>query len=262
MKIIHFTDTHLMAPGVCLHGLDPGARLAACVSDIAARHADADFCVVTGDIADRGEAQAYDHARELLAPLPMPTHVIPGNHDDRAAFLRAFPDSPLDEHGFVQGAVRNAHGHFLLLDTLSPEHGSCGAYCAARRAWLAAELERASDAPVYLFMHHPPFDVAIPNLDSIGMVEPERFAALVAAAGNVRHLFFGHVHRPISGLWKGIGFSTLYGTNHQVRLDFEGRGRLAFTAEPPAYSVVLIDAEHVLVHTHHYDTNQNNIRED
>lgn len=262
MKFIHFTDPHLMAPGVRLHGLDPGARLAACVRDIAERHADAAFCVVTGDIADRGEPAAYALARDALAALPMPVHVIPGNHDERAAFLHAFPGAAVDDNGFVRSAVIHSAGHFLLLDTVSPQHGSSGGYCELRREWLAARLAEAGDGPVYLFMHHPPFDVGLPDLDAIGLVEPEKFSALVARAGNVRHLFFGHVHRPISGLWKGIGFSTLYGTNHQVRLDFHGRGRLAFTAEPPAYSVVLVDPELILVHTHHYETDQANIRED
>lgn len=262
MKLIHLTDPHLVAPGTRLHGLDPGARLEACVRDIAERHADAALCVVTGDIADRGEPAAYTLARDLLACLPVPVHVIPGNHDDRGAFLDAFSDAQVDDNGFVQTAIVNPAGHFLLLDTLSPEHGSCGSYCAARRGWLGARLADAGSEPVYLFMHHPPFDVALPDLDAIGLVESEKFSAVVETAGNVRHLFFGHVHRPISGLWKGIGFSTLYATNHQVRLDFDGRGRLSFTAEPPAYSVVLIDPELVVVHTHHYETNQADIRDD
>jgi len=232
------------------------------VRSIAEHHADAAFCVVTGDISDRGEAAAYALASEVLAALPMPVHVIPGNHDERAAFVHAFADAAVDENGFVQNAIVNPAGHFLLLDTVSPQHGSSGGYCKPRRDWLAARLQEAGDRPVYLFMHHPPFDVALPDLDAIGMVEPEKFAALVARAGNVRHLFFGHVHRPISGLWRGIGFSTLYGTNHQVRLDFHGCGRLAFTSEPPAYSVVLIEPDLILVHTHHYETDQSNIRED
>lgn len=262
MKLIHLTDPHLVAPGTRLHGLDPRARLEACVRDIVERQADADLCVVTGDIADRAEPSAYALARDLLAPLPMPVHVIPGNHDDRGAFRDAFPGAAVDGNGFVQAALVNAAGRFLLLDTLSPELGSSGGYCAARREWLRAQLAEAGDGPVYLFMHHPPFDVGLPDLDAIGLVESEKFSAVVEGAGNVRHLFFGHVHRPISGSWKGVGFSTLYATNHQVRLDFAGRGRLAFTTEPPAYSVVLIGPDTVLVHTHHYETDQTNIRDD
>ena len=33
MKFIHITDTHLVAPGVPLYGLDPCERLAACLAD-------------------------------------------------------------------------------------------------------------------------------------------------------------------------------------------------------------------------------------
>ena len=52
MKFIHLTDTHLVAPGRELHGLDPARRLETCAARIAARHADAAFCVLTGDFAE------------------------------------------------------------------------------------------------------------------------------------------------------------------------------------------------------------------
>jgi calcineurin-like phosphoesterase family protein len=37
---------------------------------------------VTGDLADGGTRAEYDRFDELIAPLPMPVHVLPGNHDD------------------------------------------------------------------------------------------------------------------------------------------------------------------------------------
>lgn len=260
MKFIHLTDTHLVARGRALHGLDPAARLEACVARLAARHADAAFCILTGDLADGGDPAAYACARELLAALPMPVHVIPGNHDDRAAFVAAFPDAPRDIHGYVQQAFRRDGITFVLLDTLEPSQGSGGAFCSRRAAWLAQRLAEAGDAPVLLFMHHPPFDIGLPGLDAIGLADAAPFTEAVAAAGNVRHLFFGHAHRPICGRWRGISFSTLYGTSHQTRLDFDGGRRIAYTAEPPACAVVLVDGDQLTIHTDHFLEDERDIR--
>ena len=260
MKFIHLTDTHLVARGRPLHGLDPAARLDACVARIAERHGDAAFCILTGDLADGGDPAAYACAREALAALPMPVHAIPGNHDDRTAFVAAFPDTPRDRHGFVQHAFRHDGVTFVLLDTLEPSQGSGGAFCARRAEWLAERLADAGDGPVLLFMHHPPFDIGLPLLDAIGLADPAPFTDAVTAARNVQHLFFGHAHRPICGRWRGISFSTLYGTSHQTRLDFQGGERIAYTAEPPAYAVVLVDGEQITIHTDHFLEDDADIR--
>jgi 3',5'-cyclic AMP phosphodiesterase CpdA len=261
VKFIHLTDTHLVARGRRLHGLDPAARLEACVAHIGARHSDAAFCALTGDIADAGEPAAYASAREILDRLPMPLHPIPGNHDDRAAFSAAFPDAPRDDAGFVQSRFRHSGATFVLLDTLQPEHGSAGAYCERRCAWLERILRESGDGPVYLFMHHPPFAIGVPALDAIALVDPVPFSRTVATAGNVRHIFFGHVHRPVSGNWRGIPFSTLFGTSHQTRLDLYAGGRLAYTAEPPAYAVVLLESDRLVIHTEHFLEDDTDIRQ-
>jgi hypothetical protein len=44
----------------------------------------------------------------------------------------------------------------------------------------------------------------------------------------------------------------LLGTNHQVWLDFSAQGDIPGSHEPPAYSVVLMNGETVLVHTHDF----------
>jgi hypothetical protein len=68
----------------------------------------------------------------------------------------------------------------------------------------------------------------------------------------VQHLFFGHVHRPISGSWQGIPFSSLRATNHQVALDLHGSRAVPGSFEPPAYAVVLVDRHLTLVHNHDF----------
>lgn len=251
MKLIHITDTHLVAPGVTLYGLDPYDRLRTCLDDVIANHADASLCVITGDLAHKGEAAAYRGLRTQLARLPMPWIPLLGNHDARAPFREVFPDVPRDGDGFTQSVLRLPEGDFLFLDTLD-EGVSGGLYCEAREAWLAARLDEAGDRPVYLFMHHPPFPVRIPCLDRISLARPERFERLVAGRRNIRHLFYGHVHRPVCGSWRGIPVSTMRGLNHQVPFDFVAVERVPKSHEPPAYAVVFIEDEQVTVHFHDY----------
>lgn len=251
MKFLHITDPHLVTPGQPLHGLDPYARLQACVADILEHHRDAAFCVITGDLAHKGELAAYAGMREVLQALPMPCYPLMGNHDFRAPFREVFTDAPRDADGFVQTVLRHGDRHFILMDTLS-EGENGGRYCERREAWLAAQLEAARGAPVYLFMHHPPFAIGIPCLDRMALLAPERMAALLGAHRNIVHLFFGHVHRPVCGSWRGIPFSTMRGLNHQVPFDLHTISPVPKSHEPPAYAVVFLDDDQVTVHFHDF----------
>jgi 3',5'-cyclic AMP phosphodiesterase CpdA len=251
MKFIHFTDPHLVAPGRLLHGLDPLARLEACIDDINARHADAGLCVVTGDLADRGEPEAYAALSAVLARLAIPVVLLLGNHDSRAAYLAAFPKAETDASGFVQAARETPAGTFLFLDTLLDGSGA-GHYGEDRVGWLEARLAEAAGRPVYVFMHHPPFDIGMPALDRIRLLDEGAFAAALAGHRQVRHIFFGHAHRPISGAWRGIPFSTLRATSHQVALEFAEVRPMPYTHEPPEYAVVFLEEDRTVVHTHNY----------
>lgn len=251
MKLIQITDLHLMPPGETIYALDPAERLAACVADINANHGDAALVVVTGDLAHAGQPAAYGLLRELLAPLAPPAHLLIGNHDDRAAFQAAFPEAPRDEAGFVQFTVDTPAARLVCLDTHVPG-APHGALCDARLGWLERELDRAGDRPVYLFMHHPPFRVGLKRMDEIALRDGDRLAAVLAGRTSVRHLFFGHLHRPLNGCWKGIPFTNLPGLSHQVRLDFVIEGRVPGSHEPPAYAVVLAEPDLLVVHLHNF----------
>lgn len=250
-KLIHLTDPHLMPPGKALYGLDPEAGLAAAISHIAAHHGDADCLVLTGDLTHWGDAGAYAILKRELARLPFPAYPLIGNHDQRPAFLAAFPETGTDSNGFVQYRVETRAGRFLMLDTVQ-EGSHAGWYDGERQAWLTAELNAAAaeDQPVYLFAHHPPFEIHIRMMDMIRLVQWREVAALLTEThADIRHYFFGHVHRPISGSWRGIPFSTLFGTNHQVALDLRAVDEVDFTHEAPAYNVVLLSEDLTVVHT-------------
>lgn len=242
MKVIHVTDTHLVAAGEKLHGLDPLERLRLCFDDIAAHHSDADLCVLTGDLTDTGQTDAYVLLKELLAILPMPTSLMLGNHDHRQRFCDVFSNTSKDSNGFVQWSEATSEGVLLFLDTNEPGTDE-GVYCEQRHEWLREQLAKYNDRPVYVFMHHPPFDIGIPDMDALRLRNCETFAQTLAGHNNICHLFFGHVHRPISGQWQGISFSALHGTNHQVPLLLNkdpDNGVFAFCQEEPLHGVALI----------------------
>ena len=148
--------------------------------------------------------------------------------------------------------LENPLGRFLLLDTV--EHGkNWGSYCEKRSAWLRSQLEKAGSKAAYLFMHHPPFNIGIPALDRISLREDsKRIQKIVNDFSNIKHLFFGHVHRPVSGSWHGIPFTTLRGTNHQVQLDLKAEDYLPISHEPPAYCVIFLEPQQTTVHFHYY----------
>ena len=252
MKLIHFTDTHFVGPGEMLYGLDPRARLDACIADINANHADADLAVLTGDLTHFGDVASFENVRDALSALKVPLRVLLGNHDRNETFRRTFPDVPVDPHGNVQSVMDTAAGRLMFLDTtLAGSHG--GRYDAERLDWLEAQFRDSGDTPVFIFMHHPPLQLGIPSMDRIGLAQADAFAArLRPYLPRIRHVFFGHVHRPVSGSWQGVPFSTLRATNHQVRLDFHAAGGPPVSHEPPAYAVVLIDAANVVIHTHDF----------
>ena len=250
MKIVQVSDPHMKAKGKMLHGIDPSARLAACVADINRHHSDAAFVVVSGDVSDDGTAESYARAGELLRPLKPMLRLMPGNHDSRGEFLRAFRGVGRDESGFVQSEVALRGRSFVFLDTVRAGAHD-GEFCARRARWLGGRLDsaRGSGRRAYVFAHHPPMRINVPYLDRLRLLDRGRLAAALSPRRDVvRHLFFGHVHRTISGVWRGFPFSCAKGLSHQTALDMLDEQNPPYTAAAPAYAVILLQGGDVVVH--------------
>ena len=160
MKVIQITDIHFVQDKQPLHGLNPYERLTSCIADINTNHSDAELCVITGDLVHKGSIEAYESLRDCLSTLSVPYHFIIGNHDNRENIKEIFSNTVCDENGFIQSVVDTAAGRFILLDTV--EQGcNWGSYCEKRRTWLQAQLETSGDCRIYMFMHHPPFDIGL-----------------------------------------------------------------------------------------------------
>ncbi|MCS5589753.1 MAG: metallophosphoesterase, partial [Candidatus Thioglobus sp.] len=79
-----------MPRGTDLYGLDPCKRLETCIESINEYHSDADLCIITGDLTDQGDREAYRDLRGILKQLSIPYHLLVGNHDHRQIFSEIF----------------------------------------------------------------------------------------------------------------------------------------------------------------------------
>lgn len=252
LKFIQVTDVHLISGGRRLYGVSPERRLHAAIDSINQEHGDADFVVFTGDLVHWREPESYGVFAEAIKRLTMPVRLIPGNHDDPQALAAAVSKVDVDENGFVQFAEQTPVGRCLFLDTRKAE-SDAGEYCTKRLAWLKGQLD-GSDDPVIVFMHHPPLKLGLKGMDGLRLLDDEAFfAALEPHLARIRHLFFGHVHRPVSGNWRGMSYSCMRGLNHQLALDLNApETSVPGSFEPPAYSVVLADEDQIVIHMHEF----------
>lgn len=207
LKLIWMTDPHFNAEGDVL-GHDPRARLRAAIEHVNTHHSEAEICLISGDMVEDPLAENYGALRSELDALSMPYMPMMGNHD-RRALLRDHLPLPADTMAdFVQYSIATPHGSLLCLDT-NKEGTAAGEFCATRMDWLQTTLQKAGNAPVFLFMHHPPMDLGLPILDPDKMQDGAAFLDLISAYPSVKHLFIGHVHRPITGTIRGIPFATM-----------------------------------------------------
>jgi len=153
LKFLVISDLHLVPEGQTSMTLDTAARLQACVAQINARYADADFVVVAGDLADLGEEAAYHRLQAILGDLLIPAHITLGNHDDRPTFLRVFGADHATETGNVDRVIDLKGYRVIVLDSSEPGRVD-GVLEPSQIDWLKLRLDEAADRPVIVVLHH------------------------------------------------------------------------------------------------------------
>ena len=168
-------------------------------------------------MAESGSAREYERARELLAPLGLPVHVLPGNHDDPDALAASLGwEGP---HGY---AVRVDGLRLVAVDSTRPGEDD-GLLSGERLSWLEAELA-ADPAPTVVAMHHPPLLTGIDSLDELGIPAEQRAAlkSMLAASPHVLRVVAGHVHRAAFGTLGPCGVAAAPAAYLEARLEIGG----------------------------------------
>lgn len=247
LKLVIMSDVHLVPEGEVSNTLDTAARLRQAVDSVNTHHADADLCILAGDLADLGEAEAYTRLRDIIAPLTVDTHLMLGNHDDRRVFLDVFGADHADENGHVQKVIDIKGHRLILLDSSEPGVVE-GVFCSARLAWLQARLDEARDRPVIVILHHHVLPLSMP-VDSIILRDGAALAEVLRSHPDIRQVIAGHVHITTTGTWKGVPFTTLAGGHYNVSVNLPGHTATQDRLEGPGqYAVILAGADACVVH--------------
>jgi 3',5'-cyclic-AMP phosphodiesterase len=240
MLIAQLTDLHLRPPGRAAYRVAETNMLTERALDkLRALRPQPDVAVITGDMTDCGLPEEYALLRTLLAALPIPVYMVPGNHDRRDNLRRAFSDWPtiVADPEFVQFVVDDFPVRLIGLDTVV-EKSSAGALCKRRLAFLSDALDAAPDRPTIVFMHHPPFDCGIRHMDRIRLLEGSaELSAILKRHRQILALWCGHNHRPIETVFGGVPASIIAGVAHQVAFHFHDDREGALVLEPPAFKL-------------------------
>lgn len=216
--IAHVSDTHLLAGDARQYGvIDTVHRFRSALERLARIDPPPQAIVVTGDLADKGEPDAYRHLRALVEPLAarIDAQVVwcMGNHDERAAYSRELFG---DESDDPQDRVYDVAGlRIVSLDTSVPgwHHGEL---TDEQLGWLRGVLAVPAEHGTVLALHHPPIpSPLVPAAEIIELLETERLAAVVRGS-DVRAILGGHYHFTSHSTFAGIPVSVAAATCYAV----------------------------------------------
>ncbi|UPO77483.1 phosphodiesterase [Arthrobacter sp. Helios] len=212
--ILHLSDTHLLAgPGPLYGTVDSRAKLLSLFARLEAAERRPEAIVFTGDLADKGEAAAYDSLRAIVEPAAqrMGARVIwvMGNHDRRDTFkerlLDEAPDmAPMDRVYEVNGL------RIITLDSTVPGYHH-GELSGAQLVWLRSVLAAPAPDGTILALHHPPVP-SVQDLSVLVELRDQRALASALEGTDVRAIIAGHLHYSTFATFAGIPVSVASAT--------------------------------------------------
>jgi 3',5'-cyclic AMP phosphodiesterase CpdA len=250
LRFVHFTDTHVVGPGVRLREVETCRTLERVVDAVNALNPRPAFVIVGGDLVspdissdsieghrDASDAEyeaSYAVLRSILERLEVPFHMLMGNHDRRRPFRRVMlsQEAPDDEnHCFVV----DADGYRVCaLDSLDPGKKP-GVLGAGQLDWLCDRLREAAGRDIVIAVHHHAVPIGLERLDVQMLMDAEALWKVIVEAGNVRGVLCGHVHLQHEEVRHGIPVVTTPSTCFQSSKLFKEK---QYLTGPPTFRLV------------------------
>ncbi|WP_428926190.1 metallophosphoesterase [Marinibacterium sp. SX1] len=250
LKIVVLSDLHLRPKGVLSHGLDTHDRLVQGIDWLNRMHADADLCVLAGDLVDLGEKAAYERLKHQIVRAKVPIEMTIGNHDDRDTFLAVFGERHRAETGFVDKCLDLKGYRVIILDS-AITGDPAGRLEPEQLHWLGQRLDQAADRPVIVITHHHA-NPLMTRVDRILMQNGTAFARVLSRHKDIRQVIAGHVHYTSTAIWHGIPFTTIAGGHYSVQAMLDPDEPVPHLTGPAQMAVVLGGADGTIVHFDDY----------
>lgn len=226
--LVHLSDTHFLADGAALYGaVDTDHTVHRAFEQLHRSGIRPDALILTGDVADRGETDAYRRIRgivEVAAAQWGATIIwVMGNHDHRESFRSALlgaarlgePEAPVDQVHDLDGL------RIIALDTSVPGYHH-GEVTDEQLHWLTDVLKRPAHHGSILALHHPPIPTPLPLMSVLELQDQPRLAAVLAGS-DVRAILGGHLHYSTQGLFAQIPVSVAAATCYTMDLSAPDR---------------------------------------
>lgn len=215
--IAHISDTHFLAAERPLYGaIDTDSNLGVALDQLERSGANPEAIVITGDLADLAEPDAYERLKAQFEPVAerLGAQIIwvMGNHDERPEFSSAFfgeqTTEPLDRVYRVGGL------RIIALDSTVPGYHH-GELTLEQLDWLRDELKTPAPEGTLIALHHPPIPTPIEIMAIIELQDQDRFAEVIRGT-DVRGILAGHLHYSTSGTFAGVPVSVASATCYAI----------------------------------------------
>ncbi len=216
--IAHLSDTHFLGGRRRWEGIvDTDAQIASALAQLERSGRRPDAIVLTGDLTDLGEPEAYARLRSIVEPVAESVGAqlvwVMGNHDERPVYARELFDTelagPAEDH--PQDRVYDVRGlRIVSLDSTVPgyHHGDVS---APQLEWLAGILSEPAEHGTLLALHHPPIRTPLELMNILQLQHQDDLADVVRGT-DVRAVLGGHLHYSTFGTFAGIPVSVASAT--------------------------------------------------
>ncbi len=195
----------------------------------------ADRVFITGDIIQDDSPGAYERFRDLMLPLNLRMHCLPGNHDVRELMRKVCGVPP-----FSYCAYEEVH-NWLMISLDSCISGEAGGKIAPDELDRLTNIVNSSSAQhVVVFLHHPPVVMDSVWLDTVGLEKGDEFLQHLQSLGKVRLTVFGHAHQAYDDEHNGI---RVIGTPSTCRQFKPGSEEFAVDDCPPSYRRITLHSD-------------------